>query len=177
MPTDNYQLVAFNIPEHLVYYFARKLGNEVELLPDGSYTTETIVRKNSFYGQHIYTNIIENPKPKTIKANFYLKIRNTIRIDYPNLPDARYVGIMLDKEVENFINKHLYHILKTELISYVDGALFSYQREKGITKGITHRAISEFMFKNRILINDSTFENFRKMHYREKKRPKKLIFS
>ena len=175
MSVKHYQLVAFPIPEHLLYYFSRKLGSEVEELNSITNCTKSVITKRSFYGHRIYESLQESKTFKTEPSNFYLKISNTVRVNHPKLPDGRYIKYDMDAEAYLFIYKHLQQILKTELIAYVDGALFSHERSKGTKKGIVHRAISEFMFKNRILITETTFENLRKMQYRAKKTSKTFV--
>lgn len=177
MAEPSYQLVAFPVPEHLVYYFSRKLGSEVEELPDGSKCTASVITKDSFYGEAIFQSLEISKTIKTPPSNFYIKVRNSLAQHYKGLPNGTCSKYALPEKTLKFINKHLKQILKTELIAFVDGAVFANQKIKDTKKGITHRAITQFMFDNCILINETTFENLRKMQYRAKKQHKALIFN
>ncbi|WP_422105569.1 hypothetical protein [Winogradskyella sp.] len=175
MSSDKYQLVPFPIPEHLVYYFSRKLGCEVEDLPDGSKCTKSVITKDSFYGETLYQSLEVSKSMKKTNSNFYIKIRSSICQDYKGMPDGRYNKYHLSKSALQFVIKHLKQVLKTELIAFVDGAVYANLKIKGTKKGITHNAIAQFMFRNRIHINKLTFESLRKMQYRAKKSNKPLI--
>lgn len=170
--SQNFQLVPFPVPEHLLYYFSRKLGSEVEEINNFSSCTASVIKKNTFYGEKIYSTLGRAKYYKTPRVNFYLKISNSLKRQNKKLPDGRYVQYEVLEDTIIFIEKYLKEMLKTELVAYVDGALFSYQTVKGTKKGITHKAIAKFMFENRINIDSSTFETFRKMHYRAKQKRK-----
>ncbi|TXE18614.1 hypothetical protein ES692_06105 [Psychroserpens burtonensis] len=175
MPTKNYQLVPFTVPEHLVYYFCKKLGTDVEVLNADSSCTALVISKHTFYGQKIYSTLGKATYHKTPKTNFYLKISNDLRTNYPSYPDGRYVNYTVDKETYYFVERHLQQLLKTELMSFVGGAVFAHHNLKGTKKGITHKAITQFMMQNHIPLTETSFENLRKLHYRTKKSGKAIV--
>ncbi|WP_156133237.1 hypothetical protein [Lacinutrix sp. Hel_I_90] len=174
MSRNNYQLVALPLKPHLVEFLCSKIKTPYCILESGSIATTLPISKRSFFGELIYTGLKPSKSFNKAQSNFYIAISDHAYRYKKSLPDTRNNIVKLPPENINLIEKLLREFLEVELVSYVNGAIFSNYKIKGTKKGIQHKAIEEFMFQNIITINESTFEMLRKIYDRANKTPKPL---
>ncbi len=165
-----HQYIPFKLPNYLGCYLASHIGDKLETFENEPNIKVIPITGRKFLGKLILKSLIRanQPRHKTKTSNFYLKIKNTATSNYNGVPDLRSCFATIDDKNMNLLREHISELFKKELVSFVRGCQYAQFQNKGITKGIQHDAIKQFMIIYHIDFDDTTFSTLLKLYQRNK---------